>query len=165
VPLIDKGEDVMNEYVIGEVTFDELVKVTDMVKAVFDKFNASGFSEEGIRSFYELIRSETIENRLLKNSFMLVARKEDQIIGVIEIYYVNHMLLLFTAETWQGRGIAKSLLDAGISKCCREHEGVKQITVGAFDFAVPIYEKMGFVIYDQEQIINAIRFIPMVKTI
>jgi GNAT superfamily N-acetyltransferase len=155
----------MSDYTIVEVTFDELSKVTSMVKAVFDKFNAPGFSEEGIRSFHDLIAAETIRNRLLKNSFMLVARKEDQIIGVIEIYYINHMLLLFTAETWQGCGIARSLLDTGISRCCREHEGLNQITVGAFDFAVPIYAKMGFVIYDQEQTINGIRFTPMVKAV
>ncbi|HWR41615.1 GNAT family N-acetyltransferase [Sporomusa sp.] len=153
----------MSDYAIGEVTFDELSKVTSMVKAVFDKFIAPSFLEEGIRSVYDLIASETIKNRLLKNSFMLVARKEDQIIGVIEFYYINHMLLLFTAETWHGCGIARSLLEAGISRCCREHEGLNQITVGAFELAIPFYEKMGFVIYDQEQTINGIRFTPMLK--
>jgi predicted GNAT family N-acyltransferase len=155
----------MDEYTIGEVTFDELGKVTSMIKTVFDKFNAPGLSEAGIQSFYNQIAPETIQKRLLTNSFMLVARKDDQIIGVIEIYYINHMLLLYTAEAWQGCGIARSLLDMGINKCCREHPDVTQITVGAFDYAVPIYAKMGFAIYAEEQIINGIRFTPMVKTI
>ena len=155
----------MDQYAIGEVTFAELSKVTSMIKTVFDKFNAPGFDEEGIQSFYNQIAPETIEKRLLTNSYILVARNADQIIGVIEIYYINHMLLLYTAEAWQGRGIAKSLLDMGISKCRRDHPEVTQLTVGAFDYAVPIYEKMGFVIYAQEQTINGIRFIPMIKTI
>ncbi|WP_371372007.1 GNAT family N-acetyltransferase [Sporomusa aerivorans] len=153
----------MSEYTIGEIAIAEISAATAMVKAVFDKFNAAGFSEEGIQRFYQLIDPKTIENRLANNSFMLVAREEEQIIGVIEIYYVNHMLLLYTAENWHGRGIARSLLNAGIAKCRREQKEVRQLTVGAFDLAVPIYQKLGFVTYDQEQTINGIRFTPMLK--
>jgi GNAT superfamily N-acetyltransferase len=154
----------MSEYMIGEVTADELSQVSAMVKTVFDKFNAAGFSAAGIQSFYNLIAPAAMQSRLDVNSFMLVARHSDQIIGVIEIYYVNHMLLLYTAEHWHGHGVAKSLLAAGISECRREHPDVQQLTVGAFDYAVPVYQKLGFVIYDQEQVISDIRFTPMLKT-
>lgn len=154
----------VNNYTIGAVTIEELSQVTDMVKTVFDKFMAPSYSEEGIQRFHYLIAAETIQNRLQQNSFMLVAKKENQIIGVIEIYYINHVLLLFTAENWHGCGIGRSLVEAGINKCSQEHEELHQITVGAFKLSVPFYEKMGFVMYDQEQTINGIRFTPMLKT-
>ncbi len=153
----------MSEYMIGEVTVEELSQVSAMVKTVFDKFNAAAFSAAGIQSFYNLIDPAAMQNRLAVNSFMFVARQNEQILGAIEIYYVNHILLLFTAENWHGCGIAKSLLTAGSDKCRREHPDVQQLTVGAFQGAVPVYHKLGFVIYDQEQMIHDIRFTPMLK--
>ncbi len=165
LPVAFTGRTDLGDYTIGEVAFAELGQVTNLIKAVFAKYNAAEFLEEGIQSFHNLIAEETIKSRLLTKSVMLVARKGDRIIGVMEIYYSNQILLLFTAEEWQRNGIAKSLLDAGINKCRQEPEGGGQITVGSFAYAIPFYEKMGFAVYGQEQTIHGIYSTPMLKNI
>jgi len=58
-------------------------------------------------------------------------------------------------------GIAKKLLELAIEKCKQTQSNINVIEVNSSSFAVPIYEKLGFVIINTEQVVNEIRFTPM----
>lgn len=150
------------DYSIGEITPEEISKVVLLINEVFDKFIAPGYSEEGIHHFKEFNTIESLQRRLTQNSFMLVARHENQIIGVTEFRNDCHIRLLFTDEAWHSHGVARTLINSAIIICLQENKDIKKITVNSSPFAVPIYEKLGFTATGPERAIDGMCFTPMV---
>lgn len=58
---------------------------------------------------------------------------------------IDHLTLLFTAVEHQGQGIARRLLAAVISHLAAADPPVTSLTVNASAYAVPIYQRLGFV--------------------
>lgn len=56
----------------------------------------------------------------------------------------DHLSLLFTAVEYQGRGIARTLLEAVTDHLANAEPAVTALTVNASAHAVPIYERLGF---------------------
>ncbi|WP_371372763.1 GNAT family N-acetyltransferase [Sporomusa aerivorans] len=155
----------MAGFVVGNIKLNEIDKAQTLIKSVFDKYIAPGYSPEGIRHFYEFITLEAIISRLITKSFMLAARTENEIIGVAEIRDYSHISLLFTAEAYHGNGVARTLIRTAIDKCLQKNKELKSITVKASPYAVPIYEKLGFSCSEPEQVLNGLRFTPMIRTL
>jgi GNAT superfamily N-acetyltransferase len=61
------------------------------------------------------------------------------------------------------QGIAKKLLETAIDKCRQRDANIAVIEVNSSPFADFIYEKLGFVKVNAEQVKNGIRFTPMTK--
>ena len=60
----------------------------------------------------------------------------------------------------QRQGIGRRLFELAMKDCLG-----REMTVNAAPFAIPIYEKLGFNVNDVEQIVNGIRFTPMITQI
>jgi GNAT superfamily N-acetyltransferase len=58
---------------------------------------------------------------------------------------IDHLTLLFTALDRQGQGVARRLLAAATAHLGTAEPPVRQLTVNASAFALPIYERLGFV--------------------
>ena len=73
---------------------------------------------------------------------------------------INEFMLFFVDSAHQRQGIGRRLFELAMKDCPDEI-----MTVNAAPFAIPIYEKLGFNVNDAEQIVNGIRFTPMITQI
>lgn len=148
------------------LTFNEIGQgdeheISQMVKKVFDKFVAKDYTSEGFRTFLQFINPSTIHSRNFRgSSHTLLCRKEDKIIGVLEIQGWKHILLLFVDEDFHGQGIAKGLLNRALD-ICREKAIATEVSVNASPYGEPIYRKMGFIPAGPQQLKDGIKYTPM----
>ena len=87
------------------------------------------------------------------------------IVGVIEVRNSNHISLFFVKKEYQNQGVGKKLHELAIEKCKTLKPDVNVIDVHSSPYAVPIYEKLGFVKVSDEQVVNGMRFTPMTMII
>jgi GNAT superfamily N-acetyltransferase len=90
-----------------------------------------------------------------------VAEHEGQIVGVVAMRDETHLYHLFVAEAFHGRWIAGRLWEVA-RHSVRFPEGPVRFTVNSSRYAVPVYERLGFVAADTEQVKEGVAFVPMV---
>lgn len=138
-------------------------EVFALVKAGFDEYVRPDVTEEGADEFFRAAR-EMIYGKPASH-FIIVAESKSGIAGMIDVRDYNHICLFFVAGALQGGGIGRGLLERAIAECVENYRNIPEIEVNSSLFAVQIYKKLGFVQTEREQILNGIRFVPMVKTI
>jgi len=131
-----------------------------LVRAVFDRDVAPGFSEEGRATFHEFINLFAFSRRP-GESFDLAAIADGRIVGVIEVIDGHHIALLFVAPDRQGRGIGWELVRRAALRCLRSGQPPARLTVNASPDAVAAYRRMGFSPLEDERERDGIRFVPM----
>lgn len=136
-------------------------EVFNLVKSGFDEYVLSDLTEEGANEFFRAAR-EMIYDKPTAH-FIMVAESKNGIIGMIDIRDNNHICLFFVAREFQDRGIGRSLLERATAECSENNS--LEIEVNSSLFAVQIYKKLGFVQTKPEQLLNGIRFVPMIKTL
>lgn len=135
-------------------------EISDLIQRVFGEFVAPAYVPEGVNYFLDYVRPAAIGTRNRDGRHVALCAKIDhRIIGVIEIRSWNHICLLFVDKRHHKKGISRKLLQESIHLC--RAKGSEWIDVNSSPFAVPVYERLGFVQTDAEQLRNGIRFVPM----
>jgi GNAT superfamily N-acetyltransferase len=145
-----------------EMKSGEEYEVCRMIIECFNEFVAPDYAHEGVEEFSKYVDPNSMRDRLVHDTFVFIALDSGMIIGAIEIRTNNHVALLFVRKQYHKKVIAKRLLELATEKCRQAKPNIDVITVNSSPFAISIYEKLGFVKRDVEQLINDIRFIPMV---
>ena len=145
----------------GKMAPGEEVEFCQMVIECFNEFVAQGYSHDGIEEFLKYVNPDSMRDRLAHGNFVFVALRRNTVVGVIEIRTSNHIALLFVKKRYHKRGIAKKLLELSIERCKMAVADLKMIDVNSSPYAVRIYERLGFIKTDVEQLVNGIRFMPM----
>lgn len=144
----------------AKLTADNLAAAKSLTKRVFDEFEAKEFSPEGITAFYAHLDQYVIPERLEKGLLLMWgAFENERLIGIIALENQNHVALLFVDPQYHRQGVATQLFHLVMAYCIQK--AVKQITVNSAPYAVSIYQRLGFIAQDSEQVKNGIRFIPM----
>lgn len=156
--------EVMEEGIqIQEMNEKERDQVFELVKTGFNEFVKQDLSEDGETEFFRALR-EFVYTRP-DNHFILVARIDDKVIGMIDVRDNNHICLFFVAKEFQSKHIGRKLFEEAISRCITKRPKNTEIEVNSSTFAIDIYRKLGFIQLDKEQMVNGIKFVPMSKTI
>ena len=135
----------------------ELEELTNLVIETFDEFVGIDYSEKGKDSFYKFISNGNIfTNMLLAHEFLITAKFNEQIVGVITTRDRAHISLLFVHKDYHKQGISRNLVDS-LLNLSEENS----ITVNSSPYALEIYRKMGFVVQEELQEKDGIKFIPM----
>lgn len=142
---------------------EEETEICDFVCEVFNEFEAPEYSQEGIEEFLKYVQPDLLLQRSQANHFVLVASIEEKIVGMIEIRNHAHISLMFVKKTYHRRGIAKELFRRALDICLNNNPELSSMTVNSSPYAVPIYERFGFIAQSKEIVKNGIRFIPMTK--
>ncbi len=142
---------------------EEADEVFNLIRTEFDDSIAPEFTAEGVEEFYQSA-SEFVYNRP-ENHFLIVAVLENRIIGMIDVRDHYHICMFFVAGEQQSKGVGRSLVEQAISRCKSQNPQLEEIDVNSSTHAVNAYKKIGFVPTDDEQVVNGIRFIPMVKKV
>lgn len=149
-------------WTVEDLRLTEVGAATAIIERVFDEFIGPGYAPEGVDTFKSFIQPAEIAWRSLNGNFILVAKDENEIIGVIEMKNYKHISLLFVAKEYHRQGVAKQLLRQAVSRCRTAEWEELELTVNSSPFAVPVYQKLGFTPVGPEQVQNGIRFVPMI---
>ena len=145
-----------------EIKQEELPETLDLVRKVFDEFEASYYSEEGVTSFYKFIDLNNMSEQYSSGSlYFYGCFVNDIIVGMIAVKDFIHISLLFVDKQYHKQGIARSLFDNIIKICKEKNPSLKTITVNSSPYAVKVYHKFGFFDISSEQVVDGIRFVPM----
>lgn len=127
-----------------------------------NQFFANDFSVTGLAKFKADFTEQRISERLESHEFSYyVTEQVGEIIAVCAIRNDKHLYNLFTRADYQRQGIAKLLWHHVTEELKRENVSI--VTVNASNYAVPAYEKLGFVRVGEMQVFEDISFNPMVN--
>ncbi len=141
---------------------EELPETLNLVRKVFDEFEAPYYSEEGVTSFYKFIDINNMSEQYSNGSlYFYGCFVNDIIVGMIAIKDFIHISLLFVDKQYHKQGIARNLFDHMIQICKGKNPSLKMITVNSSSYAVEVYHKFGFSDVSSEQVMDGIRFVPM----
>lgn len=75
-----------------------------------------------------------------------------------------HLFTLFVAEDFQGQGLGRRLWELARAECLAAgNPGA--FTVNSSKYAVPVYERFGFVVAGPVQTRNGVLYVPMKMTL
>jgi len=137
-------------------------EVCGLVADCFNEFVAPDYVQQGRDEFFKYLNPDSLARHLANEHFILVASCGSTIAGMIEVRQNFHISLLFVKRAYQKRGIARELVKTAIDECRQAKPDVAFIEVNSSPYAVPIYEKLGFIRNNEEQTMNGMRFTPMV---
>lgn len=138
-------------------------QVMELVTAGFNEFVQQDLTEEGKTEFFRAAHG-FIHDRP-NNHFIFIARLENAVIGMIDVRDNHHICLFFVDKKFHNKGVGRLLLEKAISKCIAQKSQIKSIDVNSSIFAVNAYINLGFVKTKEEQVVNGIRFVPMIRAI
>jgi GNAT superfamily N-acetyltransferase len=153
----------MENIIYRKMLNNDANQIFDLVKTSFDEYVRPDLSDEGIKEFFRAVH-EMIYDKPVAH-FIILAEFANNIIGMIDIRDNNHICLFYVAKEFHRQGIGRDLLERSIAECILNNPNITAIDVNSSLFAVQIYKKLRFKQTKPEQLINGIRFVPMIKLI
>lgn len=131
----------------------ELAIALDLVWEVFQAYEEPDYSEQGVREF----RSAISDPEFIEELTMYGAYESGQLAGVLATRSSGtHIALFFVKGAYHRQGIGRALF----KRAATDMSGAT-MTVNSSPYAAPVYRKLGFRELGQEQVVNGMRFIPM----
>lgn len=138
---------------IKHLSKSKLKNALPFVWKVFCEYEAVNYPESGKQTFWEAIHSEEYLDILDAYG----AFEGKKMLGIIATRKEgSHIALFFVDGAYHNKGIGRSLWNAVLAKNTCE-----TITVHSSLYAVPIYEKLGFVQTNTVQEESGIQYVPM----
>ena len=138
---------------IRQLLNNEKDKAVLFAKKVYIECKDESYSEQGIETFCNFVN-----NKEITKSFKVYGAFEDNVLkGLIATdRRKRHINLFFVDKISQGKGIGKKLM----SVIMKDNEN-SYITVNSSRYAVPIYEKIGFIKTEEEKEQDGLKFTTM----
>ncbi|MBR1770670.1 MAG: GNAT family N-acetyltransferase [Lachnospiraceae bacterium] len=150
-------------YAIRWAKVEEWEPAMKMIWRTFLRFEASDYTEEGIRNFLDFITDEKLFRSFLRGDYqMMVALDQGKIVGAASVRNRNHLSLLFVDEPYHHRGIGRELVRR-FSSYLQKEAGEQFMSVKAAPYAVGFYLKNGFRAVSPEEMVGGIRVTSMEK--
>ena len=138
---------------IKKLSRKKLTQALPLVWKVFSDYEAIHYTEDGKRAFHSAIHSEDYLDTLTAYG----AYEGRELVGIIATRNGgSHLALFFVAGDYQRKGIGRSLWNTVLAE-----NTSPIITVHSSVYAVPVYDKLGFVITGERQESDGIQFVPM----
>lgn len=144
---------------IRRIKKTELNEAIRLVLDVFMKYEAPEYSKKGIAAFEEFMRRQSLSRMVHKGELELYGFFEPMLKGVIATRNLGHISLLFVDEKYHRMGIATALFS--FVKARAKGAGRSRMSVNSSPYAVPVYQKWGFLSEGPEQVMDGIRFTRM----
>lgn len=105
---------------------------------------SADFTADGLAQFAEASSPEKVAERISAGYFYWVAESDSgSISGVCALRGESHLYNLFTRSDLHRTGVGRALWAHAVSWA--KARGVREVTVNSSSFAVPVYERFGFV--------------------
>ena len=141
---------------------DEVNCIYDLIVRIFHEHVAPAYSDKGIDKFLNMVSpAALLEANEGESSFVIVARQNDNPIGMLAVIQESHVGLIFVDTQHQGKGIGKSLIDEAIKICKERNPRLTAITVSSSPNSITFYEGIGFTAEGDEVNEGGMRYTPM----
>ncbi len=138
----------------------------DLIVRVFHKYVAPVYSENGSAKFLDMLSPGGLsEMRMGESSFVILAKNQSKIIGMLSVINESHIALIFVDPEYQRKGIGKNLIDEAINECLNRNPDLSVVTVSSSPNSKIFYEATGFEVQGNEIDEDGMRFTPMKKLI
>lgn len=134
----------------------EVFEANQLIIHTFMNTLAYSYTQEGINEFLSSFTDEKILSLMKDQHLILIGAFEDKLVGVIGIRDLCHIQSLFIDKSYQHMNIGTKLLEQAKKLMYGD------ISVNADCSVVSFYQKNGFDISGEKQIVHGIAFIPMV---
>ena len=142
-----------NAYSVRRLNADEKQSALDLTWEVFLQFEAPEYSKEGI-DFFRANLDDEERTRALK---FYGAFDGGQLVGTLCMREPQHIGGFFVKADHHRKGIGRALFET-----MRKDYDKQEFTVNSSPYAVKVYEHLGFQATDKEQVVNGLRFTPMI---
>ena len=141
-------------FIIRKLRECEAEAARSLAWKVFSEYEAPDYPQEGIAEFQKALRNEAY----LAGIEYFGAFDGGTLVGMVGIRKGPcHICFFFVDGKYHRLGIGTKLFD-----CARTEYPGKAITVNSSPYGLPFYKSLGFCTADSEQIVNGIRFTPMI---
>lgn len=140
-------------YPVRRLNEDEIQNALDLMWEVFLQFEAPEYSKEGIDFFHTNLEDK---ERTAKMKFY-GAFDGKELVGTLCMREPQHIGGFFVKADYQQKCIGRALFEV-----MRKEYDRQEFTVNSSPYAVKIYERLGFRTTGTEQIVNGLRFTPMI---
>jgi GNAT superfamily N-acetyltransferase len=149
---------------IRTATDEDATPVSELILSVAHYFTVNP-QGEGADDFLKTIQPQEIRRYISGENFIyLVAEINGEIGGVVGIRDHKHLYHLFVAPQHQRKGIARALWENARNKAIAAGN-IEGFTVNSTRYAVPVYEKFGFIATGPIVETQGIAFVPMKLTL
>lgn len=131
----------------------EIPAALELIRRVFDEYEAPDYSKDGISEFYNSIGdAEWVSGLCFTGAFV-----GDILAGVMATRSEgSHIALLFADGKYHRKGIGRRLFQTALESTLTE-----RVTVNSSPYGTEFYHRLGFCDTDTEQSVNGMRFTPM----
>lgn len=150
----------MPQISIRPAHIEDAVRIAELVAAVASRFILPDFSPEGCRRVLEEHAPDSIARRMAEGFRFHVAESHGELVGVVGVGRNSHLFDLFVAEAHQRRGLGRRLWEVAQAQCL-ELGNPGEFTVNSSKYAVPVYQRFGFVATGPLQVKQGVQFVPM----
>jgi len=138
----------------------------DLIIRVFREHVAPVYSENGVAKFLSMLSPNRLnEMKNGKNSFVILAKNQSRLIGMLAVINKSHIALIFVDSNYQGKSIGKRLINEATKTCLKRYPELTAMTVSSSPNSKLFYEAAGFAIQENELDEDGMRFTPMRKPI
>ena len=138
----------------------DALAVSELIAGLSEYF-ASGSVSQISQKFWDSISVEAVTERIVSSDYIcFVAEDIHGLGGFVAFRRPSHLFHLFVASHAQSRGLGKLLWQKVLDQSARS-----QITVNSSVFAIPFYQRLGFVRTGLDRSEGGISYSPMMFTI
>ncbi len=143
---------------------DEWEEAIGLAWKTFLEFEASDYTEEGIKSFEDFITNSSVKQMFIMGVYqMMAAYDKGKIVGMITLRNEMHISLLFVDKDYHRQGIGRALIER-LAGYAADELGKSRLTVNAAPYGVEFYHKVGFTDLGPEVELDGIKYTPMEYT-
>jgi GNAT superfamily N-acetyltransferase len=129
---------------IRPARLDDAVAISELVTESSRTYITPHYSATGAAVLLEGMTEDQTQERMRLGFRYLVAVDADRIVGVGAMKQNSHLYHLFVTHTHHGQGIARKLWEK-LRDEALANGNPGRITVNSSRFAIPVYERLGFV--------------------
>lgn len=145
---------------ISSAELKDATKISELICTLIPYLQLD-LSLKGAEYFLQSVTTESIANYIAAENFLyLVAHVNAQLVGVVAIRDNTHLYHLFVDSAFQRQGIATRLWLEAKNRVLATGN-IQIMTVNASLYAVPVYERFGFVALRDKIEKNGLVFVPM----
>lgn len=145
---------------IRPIQDEDLPKVAGLLKALTIEFIVHESTPEGAATVLRENNEEGIRRHIESGFVYHVADVDGDIVGFAGMRERSHLFHMFVHRDWHRQGVARRLWEVARAAAI-EAGGSGNFTVNASNYAVPVYEAMGFVRTAPTQFAKGMYFNPM----
>ena len=145
---------------IRPIEDEDIPAVACLLKVLARQFIVHESTPEGAATFLRENDEEAIRRYIAYGHVYHVALCDGDLAGFIAVRGRTHLFHMFVCVKWQRQGVGRMLWEVARAAAMADG-GSGEFTVNASNFAVPVYEAMGFVRTAPMQSLKGLFFNPM----